>query len=61
LWWRLATWLFWVSLSSHAWLGVRDVLKDYVPNQQMRIVLLKLVVIALWVYMAWITVLLWNL
>ena len=27
-WWCLATFLFWVSLSSHAWLGVRDVLKD---------------------------------
>lgn len=60
-WWRLATWLFWVSLSSHAWLGVRDVLKDYVPNVKVRMVLLKLVVLALWVYLVWITLLLCNL
>ena len=44
-WWRLATLIFWVSLSSHAWLGVRDVLKDYVPNVKIRLVLLKLVVL----------------
>ena len=61
LWWRFDTWLFWICLSIHAWLGVRDVLKDYVPHEQIRMVLLKLVVIVLWLYMIWITVLLWNL
>jgi succinate dehydrogenase / fumarate reductase membrane anchor subunit len=57
-WWRIASWLFWLSLSVHAWLGVRDVLKDYVPNMQLRMVLLKLVLIMIWVYLAWITFLL---
>jgi len=53
-WWlRVASLLFWISLSIHAWLGVRDVLKDYVPNIAIRAVLLKLVVVMLWVYLAW--------
>ena len=57
-WWRIASWLFWLSLSVHAWLGVRDVLKDYVPNFRLRMVLLKLVLIMIWLYLAWITLLL---
>jgi succinate dehydrogenase / fumarate reductase membrane anchor subunit len=57
-WWRIASWLFWLSLSVHAWLGVRDVLKDYVPNLAVRVVLLKLVLIMIWGYLAWITILL---
>lgn len=57
-WWRIATWLFWLSLSVHAWLGVRDVLKDYVPNFSLRMVLLKAVLIMIWLYLAWITLLL---
>ena len=52
-WVRIATLLMWVSLSEHAWLGVRDVLKDYVPNVAMRTMLTKLVATALWVYLAW--------
>ncbi|MGZ8262398.1 MAG: succinate dehydrogenase, hydrophobic membrane anchor protein [Methylotenera sp.] len=53
-WWlRVASLLFWISLSTHAWLGVRDVLKDYVPNIAIQAVLLKLVVVMLWVYLAW--------
>lgn len=60
-WWRLATFIFWVSLSSHAWLGVRDVLKDYVPNVKIRMALLNLVVLVLWIYLGWIMILLWNL
>jgi succinate dehydrogenase / fumarate reductase membrane anchor subunit len=52
-WMRVATLLLWLSLSEHAWLGVRDVLKDYVPNVGVRTVLTKLVATALWLYMAW--------
>lgn len=54
-WFRIASWLFWISLSIHAWLGVRDVLKDYVPNPNVRSVLLKLLRVMLWVYLAWAT------
>ncbi len=52
-WFRIASWLFWISLSIHAWLGIRDVFKDYVPNMQVRSVLLKILVVLLWVYIAW--------
>lgn len=52
-WWRLATLLFWFALSLHAWLGIRDVFKDYVPNDTVRAVLLKLLVLLLWLYLAW--------
>jgi succinate dehydrogenase / fumarate reductase membrane anchor subunit len=52
-WFRIAGWLFWISLSLHAWLGIRDVFKDYVPNMNVRSVLLKILVVLLWVYIAW--------
>jgi succinate dehydrogenase / fumarate reductase membrane anchor subunit len=52
-WVRVATLLLWISLSEHAWLGVRDVLKDYVPNMAVRAVLVKLVAMVLWLYLAW--------
>jgi succinate dehydrogenase / fumarate reductase, membrane anchor subunit len=54
-WWRLATLLFWISLTLHAWLGIRDVFKDYVPNPIVRDVLDKLLVVSLWVYLIWAT------
>lgn len=59
-WWRLASLLFWISLSIHAWLGVRDVVTDYVPNASVRTVLLKLLVVMLWGYLAWAACLLWQ-
>lgn len=52
-WFRIAGWLFWICLSLHAWLGIRDVFKDYVPNMNVRSVLLKILVVLLWVYIAW--------
>ena len=55
LWWRIATLMFWISLCIHAWLGIRDVFKDYVPNPGVRDVLDKLLVVSLWVYLLWAT------
>lgn len=55
LWWRIATLLFWISLTIHAWLGIRDVFKDYVPNSAVRDLLDKLLVVSLWVYLLWAT------
>jgi succinate dehydrogenase / fumarate reductase membrane anchor subunit len=52
-WWCLATLLFWMSLTLHAWLGIRDVFKDYVPNPTLRDVLDKLLVTSLWIYLIW--------
>jgi succinate dehydrogenase / fumarate reductase membrane anchor subunit len=52
-WWRFATLLFWASLTIHAWLGIRDVFKDYVPSPSIRDVLQKLLVISLCSYFIW--------
>jgi succinate dehydrogenase / fumarate reductase membrane anchor subunit len=55
-WWmRAASLLFWISLTIHAWLGIRDVLKDYVPNAQLRALMLNVIIILLWLYLAWAT------
>ena len=58
LWWRLATLFFWISLSIHAWLGIRDVFKDYVPNPSLRNALQKTLVLSLYGYLVWATLLL---
>jgi len=60
-WWRLATLLFFVSLCMHAWLGVRDVLKDYVFNQTLRGYMQIVVDVLLIIYAVWMSVILWNL
>ena len=59
IWFRLATLLFFMSLFSHAWLGVQDVLKDYIFNLQLRAVLRRLMLAALWIYFIWLIFILW--
>ena len=53
IWWRIACLLFWLALSLHAWLGIRDVFKDYVPNYDLQMILQKVLVVLLWIYLAW--------
>jgi succinate dehydrogenase / fumarate reductase membrane anchor subunit len=53
LWWRMASLFFWIALSLHAWLGIRDVLKDYVPNYALQMVLQNILVVLLCIYLAW--------
>ncbi len=59
-WMRIMTWLFFLSLFMHAWLGVSDVFKDYVFNKQLRANLQFIVDILLLVYLAWVSIILWN-
>ncbi len=59
-WFRLATWLFFLSLFIHAWLGVADVLKDYIFNKTLRAYLQMAVDILLVLYLFWLTFILWN-
>lgn len=59
-WWRLLTWLFFLSLAMHAWLGVRDVLKDYIFNVTLRGYLQLLVDVVLIIDLAWATYILWT-
>lgn len=59
-WFRLATWLFFLSLFIHAWLGVADVLKDYIFNKTLRAYLQMTVDVLLVAYLFWLTFILWN-
>ncbi|HEY9210236.1 MAG TPA: succinate dehydrogenase, hydrophobic membrane anchor protein [Methylotenera sp.] len=59
-WWRLFTLLFFISLVMHAWLGVRDVFKDYIFNLKLRAVMQILVDVLLIVYLFWSGVILWG-
>ena len=60
VWFKLATLLFFMSLFMHAWLGVADVLKDYVFNQTLRAYMQIAVDIALVGYLFWLMFILWN-
>jgi succinate dehydrogenase / fumarate reductase, membrane anchor subunit len=57
-WWRLITFLFWMCLTMHAWLGVRDVLKDYVFNVVVRSYMQLLVELASLINLAWLVTIL---
>jgi succinate dehydrogenase / fumarate reductase membrane anchor subunit len=59
-WFRFATFLFFICLCMHAWLGVRDVLKDYVFNQTLRGYMQTVVDILLTLYVIWMGVILWG-
>jgi succinate dehydrogenase / fumarate reductase, membrane anchor subunit len=60
IWFRLATFVFFMCLFMHAWLGVADVLKDYVFNKALRAYMQIAVDIALIIYLFWSAFILWN-
>ena len=47
LWMRLATWLFSATLALHAWIGMRDILMDYVRALGLRLALYLIVIVTL--------------
>ncbi|GJL75353.1 MAG TPA: succinate dehydrogenase, hydrophobic membrane anchor protein [Nitrosomonas sp.] len=59
-WMRIATFLFFACLFWHAWVGVRNVLMDYVKPAITRLVLQILVIISLLVYLVWTAEILWS-
>jgi len=60
VWWRLLTLLFFAFMLLHAWIGVRDVLRDYVFNLRVRAVMQVMVDVTLLGNLAWIGFILWN-
>ena len=60
IWFRLLTLIFFMCLFMHAWLGVTDVLQDYIFNKTLRGYMQITVDILLLVYLAWISIILWN-
>ena len=59
-WMRVATLLFAVSLAWHAWVGVRDILMDYVKPDGLRLTLQVFTVILLASYLGWTVQILWR-
>jgi len=59
-WMRIAAFLFLVSLFWHAWIGVRNILMDYVHATGVRLTLQILVILSLLFYIVWSAEILWR-
>lgn len=59
-WIRIATFLFFISLCWHAWVGMRNVLMDYVHATGIRLTLHIAVIISLFGYLIWFAEILWG-
>ena len=59
-WVRIATLLFAASLAWHAWVGVRDILMDYVKPDGLRLALQVLFILLLASYLGWTVQILWR-
>jgi len=59
-WMRVATLLFMASLAWHAWVGVRDILMDYVKPAGLRLALEVLVLLTIAAYVGWTIQILWR-
>jgi succinate dehydrogenase / fumarate reductase membrane anchor subunit len=56
---RISAFLFLVSLFWHAWVGVRNILMDYVHGTAIRLTLQVLVILSLLFYTVWSAEILW--
>ncbi len=59
-WMRVATLLFMASLAWHAWVGVRDILMDYIKPAGLRLALEVMTLLVLAVYLGWTVQILWR-
>jgi succinate dehydrogenase / fumarate reductase, membrane anchor subunit len=59
-WMRVATLLFAASLAWHAWVGMRDILMDYVKPTGLRLFMEICVLVLLAAYVAWTIQILWR-
>lgn len=59
-WMRTFTLLFLLALFYHAWIGVRDIVMDYVKPASIRLVIHVSVILALVVYTIWSVQILWG-
>lgn len=57
---QLSTMLFFVALLYHAWIGMRDILMDYVRATGLRLALQTAVGLALLFYLIWSASILWS-
>lgn len=59
-WMRMFTLLFLLNLYYHAWIGVRDIVMDYVKPAGVRLVIHILVTLAALFYVIWSVQILWG-
>jgi succinate dehydrogenase / fumarate reductase membrane anchor subunit len=59
-WVRIATLVFAASLAWHMWVGVRDILMDYIKPVGVRLALHIAVLLVIFGYFAWIVEILWR-
>jgi succinate dehydrogenase / fumarate reductase membrane anchor subunit len=59
-WMRVATLLFAFSLAWHAWVGMRDILMDYVKPTALRLSMEISVLVMLALYLGWTVQVLWR-
>ena len=59
-WMRVATLVFAASLAWHAWVGVRDIIMDYVKPTGIRLALEAAVAVTIAGYLAWAIQILWR-
>jgi succinate dehydrogenase / fumarate reductase membrane anchor subunit len=59
-WIKLLVWLLVASLSLHAWVGLRDVLMDYVKPLVLRLALDVLITLMLVMSVVWVSMILWG-
>ena len=59
-WMRVATLLFAVSLAWHAWVGMRDILMDYIKPDGLRLSLQVGTLLVIAAYLGWAIQILWR-
>ena len=59
-WMRVATLLFMASLAWHAWVGVRDILMDYIKPDGLRLGMQVFTLLLLGAYLGWTIQILWR-
>jgi len=59
-WMRVATLLFAISLAWHGWVGMRDILMDYVQPAGLRLALEVGVLLTIAAYVGWTIQILWR-
>jgi len=59
-WMRVATLLFMASLAWHAWVGVRDILMDYIKPDGLRLGLQIAALLTIAAYLGWTIQILWR-
>jgi succinate dehydrogenase / fumarate reductase, membrane anchor subunit len=57
---RISTMVFFLALLYHAWVGMRDILMDYIKPPGLRLALQMAVALALVAYLVWSASILWG-